>query len=46
MTRRSFGRDHCYPIVSHFRDGGAVPYVPQAIEPAAQGAARLDGVDF
>jgi len=46
MTRRSFGRDHFYPIVSHFRDGGVGPYVPQAIGPAAQGAARLDVVDF
>jgi hypothetical protein len=46
ITRRSFGRDRCYPIDNHFHDGGAGPYVLQAIEPAAQGAARLDVVDF
>jgi hypothetical protein len=46
MTRRSFGRDRCYPIVNHFHDGGPGPYVPQAFGPAAQRAARLDVVDF
>jgi hypothetical protein len=46
MTRSSFGRDGCSPFVNHFRDGGPGPYVPQAFGPAAQGAARLDVVDF
>ena len=46
ITRRSFGHDRCSPFFDHFRDGGPGPYVPQAIGPAAQGAARLDVVDF
>jgi hypothetical protein len=46
ITRHSFGRNGFYPIVNHFRDGGAGPYVPRAIGPAAQGAARFDVVDF
>lgn len=46
MTRRSFGRDACYPFVNYSHDGARGPYVPQAIGPAAQGAARLDVVDF
>jgi hypothetical protein len=46
MTRRSFGRDVFYPFVNYFHDGARGPYVPQAIGPAAQGAARLDVVDF
>jgi len=44
--RHSFGRDRCYPIVIHFRDRGAGPYVPQTSGPAAQGVARLDVDDF
>jgi hypothetical protein len=46
ITRRSFGHNRSYPIVIHFRDGGAGPYAAQAFGPAAQGAARLDVVDF
>jgi NAD+ synthase len=46
VTRRSFGRDRRYPIVNHFRDPGAGPYVPATNAPAPQGAARLDVVDF
>ncbi|MGL4437722.1 MAG: NAD+ synthase [Bosea sp. (in: a-proteobacteria)] len=46
VTRRSFGRDRRYPIVNRFRDGGDGPYAPLANGPVAQGAARLDVVDF
>ncbi len=46
VTKRSFGRDRRYPIVNHFRDQGAAPYVPAANVSAPKGAARLDVVDF
>ncbi len=46
VTKRNFGRDRRYPITNRFRDAGKALPPPDDTLVAANGASRLDVVDF